>query len=103
MPPQPKEILEIETVWIREYAKTYLPSEAGFSFSPTLLRELGLNLVALRNIFRSGRVVYSNKLDGPGAIWVVEGDDNEGNEFRLTVMVISESLAVSLADAERVT
>jgi hypothetical protein len=102
MPPQLKRVCDVETTWIREYAKTYLPSEAGFSFSADHLREVGLTLIGIRNIFRRGYVTFSDKLDGPGAVWIVEGNDNGGDRFRLTVTVISESLAVDLVRAERV-
>lgn len=51
MSPQPKQEFVVETTWIREYAKTYLPSEAGFSYSAEHLRKMGLNLIA---ISRSG-------------------------------------------------
>ncbi len=99
--PRPPRVLRLETTWIREYARTYLPSEAGFSYSAAHVRQVGLDLVKIRNILRSGYVVRADKLDDPGALWVVEGDDNDGNTFRLTLTVISETLAVSLMKAER--
>src|SRR5260370_29686386 len=99
---QPKRVFGIETTWIREYAKTYLPNEAGFSYSEEHLRKIGLNLIVIRNILRRGHVVYADKLDDPGALWIVEGDDNEDNKYRLTLTVISEILGVSLVKAERV-
>ncbi|HLK80166.1 MAG TPA: hypothetical protein VKT99_01545 [Xanthobacteraceae bacterium] len=102
MSPQPKQEFVVETTWIREYAKTYLPSEAGFSYSAEHLRKMGLNLIAIRNVLRKGYVVYANKLDSPGALWIVEGDDNEGIKYRVTLTVISEILGVSLVKVERV-
>src|SRR4051812_13786782 len=102
MPPQPKRAFRHETTWIREYAKTYLPNEVGFSYEPQDLRDAGISIIGIRNIFRRGRVVYRNKLEGPGAVWIIEGDNNDEERFRLTVVVISESIAVSLMRAERV-
>jgi hypothetical protein len=101
MPPQPKHVLKIETVWIREYAKTYLPCEAGFSFRATRLREARLSLLGVIMIFRSGYVIFADKLDDPGAIWVVEGDDENSVRFRLTITVVTETLAVDLLKVER--
>ena len=101
MPPVPERVHDVETVWIREYARTYLPTEIGFAFSADMLRETGISLVAIRNVFRRGHVVYSEKLDGPGAIWVVEGDDNGGDEFRLTIRVVSECQEVTLLEMSR--
>jgi hypothetical protein len=102
MPPQLKRVLKIETTWINEYGRTYLPTEAGFSFSAEDLRAAGMNLVQVRYVLSHGRVVYADKLDDPGAIWVVEGEDNDENEFRLTVKVISEELDVTLIKIEKI-
>ncbi len=96
----PERVHNVETTWIREYAQTYLPTEIGFSFSAEMLRKAGISLVAVRNVFRRGYVVCSEKLDGPGAIWVVEGDDNGGDQFRLTIRVVSECLEVTLLGVE---
>lgn len=100
MPPQQRG-LKLETTWIREYARTYRPSEGGFSFCAQDLREAGLSLVALRQVLRHGYVVLADKLDGPGAVWIVEGKDNEENQYRLTIKVISEELDVTLRKVER--
>jgi len=102
MPPLPKHVCDIETVWIREFARTYLPSEAGLTFAPQRLRDAGVSLVGITNVMRDGYVVSADKLDGPGAIWVVEGSNNDGEWFRLTVRVITEQLDVDLRKIERV-
>ena len=102
MPPQPKRVCSLETVWIREFAKTYLPSEAGLTYSPQTLRDAGISLVGVRNVLRRGYVVFADKLDGPGARWVIEGDNNDGERFRLTATVITEQLAVDLKKVDRV-
>jgi hypothetical protein len=101
MPPRPKRVCSLETVWIREFAKTYLPSEAGLSYSPQSLREAGISLIGIRNILRRGYVVFADKLNGPGARWIIEGDNNDGEKFRLTVTVITEQLAVDLDKVEK--
>lgn len=103
MPPQPKRVLKTETVWIREYARTYLPCEAGFSFSAARLRTVGLSLIGVTAIFRTGHVVFADKRDEPGAIWVIEGNDENGIGFRMTTSVITEVLAVDLVRVERIT
>ena len=102
MPPQPKRVCSLETVWIRQFAKTYLPSEAGLTYSPQSLRDAGISLIGIRNVLRRANVVFADKLDGPGARWIIEGDNNDGEKFRLTVTVISEQLAVDLMKVERV-
>lgn len=102
MPPQPKDVLQIETVWLREYAKTYLPCEAGFSFPASRLRDARLSLMGVIAIFRRGYVVFADKRDNPGAIWIVEGCDENEVSFRLTVTVITETLAVDLVRIERI-
>ena len=52
-------------------------------------------------IFRNGYVVFADKRDEPGAIWVVEGEDENLVSFRLTVTVVTEMLAVDLVRVER--
>jgi hypothetical protein len=103
MPPQSKRVLSLETIWIREFAKTYLPSEAGLTYAPQVLRDAGISLIGIRNILRRGRVVFADKLNGPGARWVIEGDNNDGERFRLTATVITEQLSVDTNKVDRVT
>ena len=102
MPPQLERVFAHETAWIREYAKTYLPNEAGFSYSPDDLFRAGTSIIGIRNVLRRGYVVFANKLDCPGARWVIDGENNDGESFRLTLTVITESIAVSLQKVERV-
>jgi len=103
MLPQPERVCSLETVWIREFASMYLPSETGLSYAPQSLRDAGISLLDVRNICRRGYVVFADKLNGPGAVWVIEGDNNDGESFRLTVTVITEQLAVDLNKVERLT
>lgn len=90
----------VETTWIRAYARTYIPNETPFSFPPALLRAAGVTLVDVRNICRRGRVIYADKLEEPGALWVVEGEDMQGRVVRLEIIVVSEEISVSLRDLE---
>ena len=100
MPTKPKRNdLAIETGWLRAYAETHLPTEALFEFSPADLRQAGASLVQVRNILRNCRVVYSDKLEERGALWMAEGDDGDGREFRLTLKVI-EYESVTLQEIE---
>lgn len=101
MHPQPKSVQRIETTWLRAYARTYEPSETGLSFSAEMLRRARVNLVTLRNVMRGAYVISAEKLDEPGALWCVVGEDNNGDEFRLMLHVVTETLAVSLKNVER--
>jgi hypothetical protein len=60
-----------------------------------------LSLLGVTMIFRNGYVVFADKLDDPGAIWVVEGSDENSVSFQLTVIVVTETLAVDLVRVER--
>src|SRR5882724_2964686 len=93
--------LNLETVWLREYARTYQPTEAGFWFSPELLREKNTTLLDVRHAFSVGNVMLSDKLDGPGARWTVIGEDCDGRLLLMTVIVVSAELSVSLESLER--
>ena len=102
MPPiKPARALRIETTWIRNYARTYFPTEAGFSFCDDDLRRWGITLIELRHVFSHGYVTSSEKLNKPGAIWIVEGPDNEGAWYCVTIKVISQQMDVTLIDANR--
>lgn len=61
---------------------------------------MGATLVDIRNILRYGIVTYSDKLDEPGAIWVVEGEDANGRRLNLTLYVISETYSVTLRSVD---
>lgn len=90
-----------ETVWIREYAATYLPRETGFTYPPEMLRREKISLVDLRNVFRTGVVDYADKLEGPGALWMIEGSDGDGGRICAEVWVISETLEVTVRRVKR--
>lgn len=94
---------KFETIWLREYATTYLPSEAGFTYQPEMFRREQVSLVDIRNVFRTGVVAYADKLDGPGAIWVVHGEDGDGGVVVAKIHVVSEALDVTVEKVERVT
>jgi hypothetical protein len=97
-PTRPQEAFSLETDWIREYARSYLPSELAFSYPPNALRRVSVTLIDIRNVLRAGTVTYSDKLDGPGAIWLVEGTDTEDRQITVKLHVISERLSVALMD-----
>lgn len=100
MPEQPQLAHALETDWVRQYARTYLPSDAAFRFRPALLRRKNVTLIDIRNVLRSGTVVFSDKLDGPGATWVVEGRDTDGRQIVVTLHVISDIVSVALVDLD---
>lgn len=101
MKPKLKRECEFETKWINEFARTYLPSESGFEFDPQYLRTSNVSLAMLRCILRNGEVVVAEKLDVPGADWVVLGEDADENQFFVTVRVISSEQSVTLRRIER--
>jgi hypothetical protein len=100
MPEQSKLAHAVETDWVRQYARTYLPSDAAFKFRPALLRREKVTLIDIRNVLRSGTVVFSDKLDDPGALWVVKGSDTDGRQIAVTLHVISETVSVELLDVD---
>ncbi len=102
MPPQPKRVLGIEITWVREYARTYMPSEGGFSFCDDDLREAGVTLVAIKRILSHGHVVHAAKLDGPGAIWIVEGQDSDENWYHVTIARHFRELGCDVGRSEAV-
>jgi hypothetical protein len=102
MPPQRKAKYAIETQWIRDFARTYFLSEAGLSFAPERLRQIRLSLVSVRNVLRKGRVICSEKLDGPSALWIVDGKDNDDERYHVVLKVVSEALEVDLMEVEKV-
>ena len=97
---KPKRVLRLETEWIRAYATTYMPTESGFSYAPSALRAIDVSLVNVRHVFRNGTVVFADKLNEPGAVWIVEGRDQDERWLRLELCVISEMQSVALRDVE---
>lgn len=98
---RPKIELSLTTVWLREYARTYMPADAMFDFAPDDLRRAGLSLIDVRNLFRTGVVTYEDKLEGPGGLWVVEGRDCDSVAFIAAIEVYSDSYFVKLLSIER--
>lgn len=96
------EPLTIATEWIRGYAQTCVPSELSFEFSEADLLAKDLSLLDVLDLFREGKVVYADKLDGPGGYWVIEGEDAEGRTLSAEIVVISESLTVRLLSIDLV-
>ena len=76
--------------------------EFGFWYAPARLREAGISLVEIRNVLRGGDVVFADKLDRPGARWVIIGETSDGERLEVTLIVISELLSVTLERVERV-
>ena len=97
----PKNAPEFETTWLRAYADSYATDETGFTFSDGLLLEKGTNLVEIRNAFRRCVVVFADKLEEPGALWIAEGPTDEDEQLRLTLTVVSATDDVRLMDVER--
>ena len=96
----PKRVLGFETEWLRAYATTYMPTESGFSYPRDELLRHGVNLVNVRHVFRYGTVVFADKLDEPGALWIVEGRDQDERLLRIVLCVVSEMLDVTIRDIE---
>lgn len=96
-----KPLLSFETTWIQGYARTYLLSDASLSFPAEALRLAKVNLLDVRNVFRFGRVVYANKLNAPGALWIVEGEDCNCSFLEVTTVVVSEEYRVTIRAVRR--
>jgi hypothetical protein len=101
MKAEQKSILKFETEWLREYASTYDPADAGFEFPDELLRRSGINLIELRNALRRCVVLFAEKLEGPGALWIAEGLDDEEDRVKIALTVVSETYEVRLRFVER--
>lgn len=91
-----------QTDWTRAYASDWYPSEAPFKHSPDMFRREGVSVVELRNVFRFGEVTYDEKCDGPGATWIVEGDDGDGNTIVAEIVVISDAVDVTVRSVKKV-
>jgi hypothetical protein len=87
---------EFETEWVRAYASAWSPSEAPFNYEKESLADAGVDLIDLRNLFRNGIVTYREKLEVPGAFWIVEGEDDDGNFLYAELIVISEEQNVTV-------
>ena len=99
---EPRRKLSFETEWLRGYVQTYLPSDSVFSVCPDDLRVEGISLTDLNHVFRCGEVVFSEKLDGPGAEWVVVGENCDGDKLEICLHVETNTLRIELMYANRV-
>ena len=98
---RPQDEPSIATVWLREYAAAYMPSDCMFDFSEDELQRSGVSLLDIRNLFRNGVVVSEEKLDTSGAIWMVSGDDCDGLPLLATIHMFADSYTVKLCSVER--
>src|SRR5260370_6169239 len=96
-----RKVQKSETEWLRAYAEAYEPTETGFAFPAERLREISASLVDIRVALRRCEVIYADKLDGPGALWIAEGPIDEQDRLRLSLIVVSETLDVRLREIER--
>ena len=77
--------LQPETVFLREFVDTY-KSEVGFK--PTAeeqMREEGVNLLQVLQVFRNGVVTSAEKDEADGAIWTIEGNTCDGEKLIVDV------------------
>jgi hypothetical protein len=93
---------EVETEWLREFARTYMPCEAMFSYPVDLLRAAGVSLVDVKNLMASCTVVDNEKLDEPGALFTVVGEECDGGGLRAVFRVVSQEYDVTLMNVERI-
>ena len=93
--------MKIETQWIREWARTYLPSDDVLDYPPEAFRREGVNMLHLGCLLRRGGVVFADKLDEPGALWIVEGQDCDDNELRAKLIVQTQEMSIRVVDVER--
>ena len=99
---KPERQFAFETDSIRANVSTWLPTEAPFQHTPAMFRRKRASILDIRNVFRNGLVTYDEKLDGPGALWIIEGDDGDGNLIVAEIVVIFEELDVTVRRVKRV-
>lgn len=86
----------LETEWIRQWASTYMPADGSIVYSVALFRRLDFNLVHLMHALRRAVVVDADKLDGPGARWVVLSENCDGLPFEISLRVNTDSMQVEI-------
>jgi hypothetical protein len=96
-----RKFLKIETEWLRAYARTYLPCEDALVYPPEVFRREHVDLLHFACLLRRGRVVSAEKLDEPGAVWIVEGQDCDDNDLRATLVVQTQEMSLRILDVER--
>lgn len=96
-----KRSARIETVWLRQWARSYQPSEAGFWFPNDPCLDCP-TLIDIRHAFKVGTVLSSERLSSTTARWKVLGEDSDGNLLMISIIVIVEELLVSLEHVERI-
>lgn len=98
---KPKRKLNFETVWLREYVQTYPLSDTAFAFSPANLLTENVWLIDIMHGLRTGKVVHSEKLDEPGAHWLVRAEDCDGFSFEMMLHVETSTHHVEVLYVER--
>lgn len=96
-----RKFLKTETVWLRHWARTYLPCDDALEYPPEAFRRQGVNLLHFGCLLRGGWVVFADKLDEPGAIWVVEGQDCDDSDLRATLIVRTQEMSIRVVKVER--
>lgn len=80
--------LSTETVFLREFARTYI---SAISFTPEAMLDLeslvGIGLGDVMHVLRNGRVIISEKEDADGAKWLASGRTCEDREMYLMLKV----------------
>lgn len=94
--------MQIETEWLRGYASSSLSDGCDVEYRPRALITSGITLTDLLCLFRTGTVVWADKLDRPGALWVVEGVDSEECWLSATIEVETQVLRVIVVSVTRV-
>lgn len=93
--------LELETEYLRSFASYYI-SEVGFD--PTAeqqMRERKINLAEVLQALRTGWVVYSEKEDACGALWIVEGTTCDDDRLAIILEVFVDRYHMCIKSISR--
>lgn len=91
----------VETRWLREFAKTYLPCDSWAELNASALRRDDISIVDLMCFFRRGQVIYTDKQDCEGTKWVVRGVDCDDRPIIATLLVHTQEHLVKLKKIRR--
>lgn len=88
--------LDVETEWLRGWASTYLPMDCSLTYSASLFRTVSFTLVHLMHALRRGVVIDADKLDAPGARWIVVSENCDGALCEVVLRVVTDTMHVEV-------
>jgi ATP-dependent 26S proteasome regulatory subunit len=103
MIPMAAVLLKIETKYIRSFSKSYLNEISITSEAQEQMRDQRITLVEVNQALKSGRVVYSEKENADGCVWVVEGVTCDDEYISLTLEVFCDRYHMSIISILKIT